>query len=82
MADPNIIRINKIAGQVTGLKIMCENPDNYGTLNIITQISAVIGALKGLSLNLLSEHIDQVATDKINETAISDINLIVQRMVK
>ena len=81
-----IARLNRIEGQVRGIKQMTE--DGEYCIDILTQIAAVNSALKSLSLKLLSEHMNhcvaraaqcggQEATDKIDEA-----NRAIARLVR
>lgn len=49
-----LTRINRIEGQVRGIKTMIEN-EKY-CMDILTQIKAIRSALKGLELDILDRH--------------------------
>lgn len=51
----NLHRLGKIRGQIDGISKMIENGKN--TMDVITQILAVQGALKSVSLVLLENHL-------------------------
>lgn len=58
-----INRLNRIEGQIRGIKTMVEN-DGYCT-DIITQVSAAGAALDAFNRELLSEHIRTCVADDI-----------------
>ena len=60
-----INRLNRIEGQVRGVKNMVEN-DAY-CMDIITQASAVAAALNSFNKVLLSNHIKTCVVDNIRE---------------
>ena len=58
-------RLNRIEGQIRGLKSMIEN-DAY-CIDILTQVTAADAALNSFSKELISEHIKTcVANDVVN----------------
>ena len=59
----SINRLNRIEGQIRGIKGMVEN-DAYCT-DIITQVAAATAALNSFNKQLLSEHIKTCVTDDI-----------------
>lgn len=59
-----INRLNRISGQVEGLKKMIN--DNRYCLEIITQISAVRAALKSVEMNILERHLNSCVADAMN----------------
>lgn len=56
-------RINRIAGQMNGIKRMLEE-DRYCT-EILIQLSAIEKAVKGLSCLLLEEHVRTCLFEKV-----------------
>jgi len=58
-----IKRLNKIEGQVRGVKKMVEN-DRY-CVDILTQVSAISCALNAFNKKLLSEHIKSCVVNDI-----------------
>ena len=60
-----INRLNRIEGQVRGVKNMVEN-DAY-CMDIITQASAIAAALNSFNKVLLSNHIKTCVVDNIRE---------------
>ena len=58
-----INRINRIQGQLGGIKCMIEQ-DKY-CIDILTQISAVSSAVRALSNNILTEHINTCVAEGI-----------------
>ncbi len=53
--DEVLQRLRKIEGQVRGIAGMVE--DDAYCIDILTQINAVAGALRGVSLGLLDDHV-------------------------
>jgi DNA-binding FrmR family transcriptional regulator len=60
-----IHRLNRIEGQIRGIKRMVEN-DIYCT-DILVQVAAANAALNGFSRELLSNHIRTCVADDIRE---------------
>lgn len=60
-----INRLNRIEGQVRGVRNMVEN-DAYCT-DILMQVSAINAALNAFNKELLSEHIRTCVTDDIKD---------------
>lgn len=60
-----ITRLNKIEGQVRGVKDMVEN-DRY-CVDILTQVSAIQAALNSFNKELLSRHIKSCVAQDIRE---------------
>jgi DNA-binding FrmR family transcriptional regulator len=80
-------RLARIEGQVRGLQRLVED-DTY-CIDVLTQISSVSGALRGVALGLLDEHVthcvrdaalagDQAETDE----KISEAMQAIARLVK
>jgi len=53
--DDYLVRLRKIEGQVRGLQRMIDD-DTY-CIDIITQIASVTGALHGVALGLVNQHL-------------------------
>ena len=60
-----INRLNRIEGQVRGVKNMVQN-DAYCT-DILTQVSAIIAALNAFNRELLSQHIQSCVVEDIRD---------------
>ncbi|NBV06346.1 MAG: metal-sensitive transcriptional regulator [Proteobacteria bacterium] len=56
-----LIRINRVFGQVGGVKKMIE--DNKVLIEVIVQLKAVRSAIKALEAELLEEYLSSSATD-------------------
>lgn len=70
--DQLIGRLNRVEGQVRGVKAMVED-DRY-CIDILTQISAVQAALDKVALGLLDDHVahcvmDAEGEDRVMKTA-------------
>lgn len=78
-----IHRLNRIEGQVRGIKGMVEN-DAYCT-DILTQVAAVSAALNGFNKVLLSNHIKTCVTQDIlagKEETVDELVTILQKLMK
>lgn len=78
-----INRLNRIEGQIRGIKNMVEN-DAYCT-DILTQASAVNAAINAFSRALLSNHIHTcVKTDILNgnDETIDELTDILKKLMK
>ena len=77
-------RLNRIEGQVRGLKAMLE--DERYCVDILTQVSAVQAALNGFSRVLLSNHIKTCVVDQIEagnaEETVEELCKTLQKMMK
>ena len=80
-----IARLNRIEGQVRGIKQMTE--DGEYCIDILTQVSAVQSALDSVAVNLLKDHMnhcvvtaaresDEAAQAKVDEAAAAIARLI------
>lgn len=78
-----INRLNRIEGQVRGIKKMVES-DAYCP-DILIQVSAVNAALNSFSKVLLAEHIRTCVTEDIREgkeETIDELVLVLQKLMK
>lgn len=78
-----ISRLNKIEGQIRGLKNMIEE-DSYCD-DILTQISASKGALNGVSKLVLENHMKNCLVRDIRENkdeTIDELLITIERMLK
>lgn len=78
-----INRLNKIEGQIRGLKNMIED-DSYCD-DILTQISASKGALNGVSKLVLENHMKNCLVRDIRENrddTIDELIITIERMLK
>lgn len=78
-----INRLNRIEGQIRGIKKMVEN-DGY-CIDILTQISAAGCALNSLSKVLLAEHIKTCVADDIkagNDEKVDELVRVLQKLMK
>ena len=73
-------RLNRIEGQVRGVKKMIES-DAYCT-DILIQVSAVQAALNGFSRELLSNHIHTCVADDIRQGKDETVDELVQLLHK
>ncbi len=75
-----INRLNRIEGQVRGIKGMVEN-NSYCT-DILIQVSAVSSALNGFTKELLAEHIRTCVADDIRSGKDETIDELVETLRK
>ncbi len=78
-----INRLNRVEGQIRGLKKMIEN-ETYCD-DVINQIEASRAALKSIAIILLESHIQSCVVDQIKEgdtQVVSEVLATVKRMVK
>lgn len=78
-----IKRLNKIEGQVRGVKKMVEE-DRY-CVDILTQVSAITAALNSFNKVLLQNHIHTCVVEDIkngDEEVIDELCEIIQKMAK
>lgn len=78
-----INRLNRISGQINGLKKMLEN-DEY-CVNILTQSAAAAAALSSFDRVLLDEHIRTCVADNIrkgNDEVIEELVDILRKMMR
>ena len=78
-----IHRLNRIEGQIRGLKSMVEE-DRY-CVDILTQVTAVQSALNSFSKCLLSEHIKSCVVENIkagNDEVVDELCSTIQKLMK
>ncbi len=75
-----ITRLNRIEGQVRGIKGMVEN-EAY-CVDILTQVSAVQSALNGFNKVLLGNHIRTCVVQDIREGKDEVVDELVKTLVK
>ncbi len=78
-----IHRLNRIEGQVRGIKGMVEN-DAYCT-DILTQVAAVSAALNSFNKVLLANHIKTCVTQDIlagKEETVDELVITLQKLMK
>lgn len=78
-----LIRLNKIEGQVRGIKKMLEE-DRY-CVDILTQVSAVQSAFRSFNKVLLAQHIKSCVVDDIrqgDDEAVDELVCILQKLMK
>ena len=78
-----INRLNRIEGQVRGIKKMVEN--NAYCPEILIQVSAVNAALNSFNKVLLAEHIRTCVAEDIrggDEAAIDELVLVLEKLMK
>jgi DNA-binding FrmR family transcriptional regulator len=73
-------RLNRIEGQVRGVKRMLEN--NAYCPDIITQVSAINAALNSFNKVILSDHIRTCVTDDIKEGGTQKVDELLKLLPK
>ena len=78
-----INRLNRISGQINGIKNMVEN--NAYCVDILTQVSAATAALNSFNKELLAEHIRTCVADNIrnwNDEVIGELVDTLQKLMR
>lgn len=78
-----ITRLNRIEGQVRGIKNMVEE-ERY-CVDILTQVSAIQAALNAFNKNLLANHIKSCVIEEIktgNEEVVDELCATIQKLMK
>lgn len=78
-----INRLNRIEGQIRGIKTMVEN-DRY-CADIITQVAAANAALDSFNRELLSSHINSCVVNDIRENkdgAVDELCALLKKIMK
>ncbi|MBT3192551.1 MAG: metal-sensitive transcriptional regulator [Verrucomicrobia bacterium] len=85
--EENLKRVNRIEGQVRGIKRMIE--EHEYCIDIITQINAAQSALGAVGRNILEKHLDMCVTTAIEsgskpevEQKIKEVMKVMKRMCK
>lgn len=73
-------RLNRIAGQVNGVKNMVE--DNAYCTDILIQVTAITSALNSFNKELLSEHIRTCVSDDIRNGEYETVDELVNVLQK
>lgn len=76
-------RLNKIGGQVNGIKKMVE--DKRYCVDILTQVSAVQSALNSFNKELLSRHIKTCVLEDVkngDESTLDELCQTIQKLMK
>lgn len=78
-----IKRLNRIEGQVRGVKAMVED-DRY-CVDIVTQVSAIQAALNAFNKELLARHVKSCVAEDIragNEDAVDELCELLKKLMK
>ncbi|MGF6375323.1 DNA-binding FrmR family transcriptional regulator [Clostridiales Family XIII bacterium PM5-7] len=81
--DDLIKRLNRIEGQVRGVKKMI-NEDKY-CIDIINQVNAITAALNGFNKQLLSAHIQSCVVEDIkndNLETVDELCSVLQKLMR
>lgn len=81
--DKLILRLNKIEGQIRGVRAMVED-DRY-CVDIVTQVSAACAALNSFNKELLARHIKGCVAEDIkkgNEESIDELCDLLKKLMK
>ena len=81
---PIVQRLTRIEGQVRGLRAMVEQ-DRY-CLDELTQINAVVAALREVSVMIMGQHVDQALqlaeSEENRADALNDVRAIVRAAMR
>jgi DNA-binding FrmR family transcriptional regulator len=80
-----IARLNRIAGQVCGIRKMVEN--DRPCMDVLKQIAAVSGAVRGVGMLVLEDHLrgcvsDALRDNRKNAAMIGDVVAIFNKFAK
>lgn len=75
-----IIRLNKISGQINGIRNMIENDRYCG--DVLIQISAADKALKSLGIIVLKEHLNSCVIKEVNNGNNEIMNEVIELVNK
>lgn len=75
-----IIRLNKILGQINGIRNMIENDRYCG--DVLIQISAADKALKSLGIIVLKEHLNSCVIKEVNNGNNEIMNEVIELVNK
>jgi DNA-binding FrmR family transcriptional regulator len=80
-----IARLNRIHGQVGGVRRMVE--DDRPCMDVLKQIAAVSGAVRGVGMLVLEDHLrgcvsDALRGDRRNEALIGDVVAIFNKFAR
>ena len=78
-----IQRLNRIEGQVRGVKNMLE--ENRYCVDILTQVASIQAALNGFNKQLLADHIKSCVCDDIragNDDAVDELCELLKKLMK
>lgn len=76
-------RLNRIEGQVRGVKRMLE--EDYYCVDILTQVSAIMAALKSFNCQLLESHINSCVSENLkngNMEVVPELMDVIKKMIK
>lgn len=76
-------RLNRIEGQVRGVKRMLD--EDYYCVDILTQVSAIIAALKGFNCQLLESHMNTCVADSIkngDQEVVEELMGVIKKIMK
>lgn len=73
-------RLNRIIGQLEGIKKMIENRSYCP--NILIQTKAVRSALKSLESSILERHIEHCVTDAFNTSNKKDVSTKIEELIE
>lgn len=74
-----IMRLKKIEGQVRGVQKMIE--EKRYCIDILTQLSSIVGAIKGVEENILERHLKGCVQESFNKGNKQDRSLKIDEVV-
>lgn len=78
--EENLTRVNRIEGQVRGIKRMIEEREYC--IDIITQIQAAQSALRSVSRKILEKHLDTCVSEAIQGNSKADADEKLREVMK
>lgn len=68
--DEELVRLRRIEGQIRGIQKMIE--EKRYCIDILTQISSVVGAIKGVEENIMERHLKGCVQQSFNRGSRED----------
>ncbi|MBC8453702.1 metal-sensitive transcriptional regulator [PVC group bacterium] len=78
--EENLTRVNRIEGQVRGIKRMIEEREYC--IDIITQIQAAQSALRSVARKILEKHLDMCVSEAIKGNSKADADEKLREVMK
>lgn len=75
---PDLPRVNRIAGQVAGVKKMIE--EHRYCPDILTQLRAIRSAIKGLEANILERHLSHCVSEGLSADRPEDMTRKIEEL--
>ena len=77
--EPELIRLRKIEGQIRGIQKMIQ--DKRYCIDILTQLSSIVGAIKSVEENILERHLKGCVQESFSRGSKEDKSTKVNEVV-